>query len=150
MICRFQHVGLGWVYEKTLKSKILIVEDYSIVVRDIKERLEHMDYNVLDIVSNGEDAIRKSNETKPDVVLMDVVLKGDLDGIKTAQKIQAHNNVPIIYITAYYDNKTLKRAATTLPSGFILKPSDDVGLDTSIQLALYKQQHIEELKSNSN
>jgi DNA-binding NarL/FixJ family response regulator len=135
-------VGLGWVYEKTLKSKILIVEDYSIVARDIKERLEHMDYNVLDIVSNGEDAIRKSNETKPDVVLMDVVLKGDLDGIETAQKIQSHNNVPIIYITAYYDNKTLKRAATTLPSGFILKPFDDVGLDTSIRLALYKQQHI--------
>jgi two-component system, response regulator PdtaR len=55
-----------------VKSKILIVEDYSIVARDIKERLEHMDYNVLDIVSNGEDAIRRSNETKPDVVLMDL------------------------------------------------------------------------------
>ena len=87
------------VYEKSLKSKILIVEDYSIVARDIKERLEHMDYNVLDIVSNGEDAIKKSNETKPDVVLMDIVLKGDLDGM---------------------------------------------GLDTSIQLALYKQQHLEQ------
>ena len=141
--------GFSWVNEKTLKSKILIVEDYSIVARDIKERLENMDYNVLDIVSNGEDAIRKSNETKPDVVLMDVVLKGDLDGIETAQKIQA-NNIPIIYVTAYYDNETLKRAATTSPSGFILKPFDDVGLDTSIQLALYQQQQTVELKTNSN
>ena len=137
------------VYEKSLKSKILIVEDYSIVARDIKERLEHMDYNVLDIVSNGEDAIKKSYETKPDVVLMDIVLKGKLDGIETAQKIQASDNIPIIYVSAYYDNKTLKRAATTLPSGFILKPFDDVGLDTSIQLALYKQQHLEQLKGNS-
>ena len=136
--------GFSWVNEKTLKSKILIVEDYSIVARDIKERLEHLNYNVIDIVSNGEDAIRKSNKTKPDVVLMDVVLKGDLDGIETAQKIQARDNIPIIYVSAYYDNKTLKRAATTLPSGFILKPFDDVGLDTSIQLALYKQQHLEQ------
>ena len=78
--------GLVGVYERTLKSKILIVEDYSIVAKDIKERLKHMDYNVLDIVSKGEDAIKKSNETKPDVVLMDIVLKGDLDGIETAQK----------------------------------------------------------------
>jgi two-component system, response regulator PdtaR len=137
--------GLAWVHEKTLKSKVLVVEDYSIVARDIKERLENMDYNVLDIVSNGEDAIRKSSETKPDVVLMDVVLKGELDGIETAQRIQADNNVAIIYVTAYYDNKTLKRAETTLHSGFILKPFDDVGLNTSIQLALHKQQNRHEL-----
>jgi two-component system, response regulator PdtaR len=133
------------VYEQTLKSKILIVEDFSIVARDIKERLEHMNYNVLDIVNNGEDAIRKSSETKPDIVLMDIVLKGDLDGIETAQKIQADNNIPIIYVTAYYDTNTLKRAASTLHSGFIIKPFDDLGLDTSIQLALYKQQHLEGL-----
>ena len=142
--------GFSWVNEKTLKSKILIVEDYSIVARDIKERLEHLNYNVIDIVSNGEDAIRKSNKTKPDVVLMDVVLKGDLDGIETAQKIQTHNNIPIKNVTAYYDNKTLESAATTLYSGFILKPFDDIGLNTSIQLALYKQQHIEELENNLN
>ena len=148
MICIKFITGFGWVFEKTVKSKILIVEDYSIVARDIKERLEHMDYNVLDIVSNVEDVIRRSDETKPDEVLVDVVLKWDLDGIETAQKIQADNNIPIIYVTAYYDNKTLERAATTLHSGFILKPFDDVGLDTSIQLALYKQQHLEELKSN--
>lgn len=137
------------MYEQTLKSKILIVEDFSIVARDIKERLEHMNYNVLDIVSNGEDAIRKSSETNPDIVLMDIVLKGDLDGIETAQKIQADTNIPIIYVTAYYDKNTLKRAASTSHSGFIIKPFDDLGLDTSIQLALYKQQHLEELQGDS-
>ena len=137
------------MYEKALKSKILIVEDFSIVARDIKERLEHMNYNVLDIVSSGEDAIIKSSETKPDIVLMDIVLKGDLDGIETAQKIQADNNIPIIYVTAYYDTNTLKRAASTSHSGFIIKPFDDLGLDTSIQLALYKQQYLEELEGDS-
>ena len=130
-------------------TKILIVEDESIVAKDLKQRLENMGYFVLGIVSNGKDAISKSNEMQPNIILMDIILKGDLDGIKTAQIIRKLHDIPFIYLTAYYDNEILERASMTNPYGYITKPFDDIGLYTSIQMALYKFEREKKLKNSS-
>jgi CheY-like chemotaxis protein len=123
-----------------LNSKILIVEDEGIVARDIKNRLETMGYDVVGISGNGKDAINITVEQTPDLILMDIMLTGDLDGIETAKQIHDEYNIPFIYLTAYYDDEILERASGTQPSGYITKPFNDVGLHAAIQLALYKEQ----------
>jgi CheY-like chemotaxis protein len=118
--------------------KILIVEDENIVATDLKQRLESMGYNMVGIVSNGKDAIKKCKETNPDLILMDIVLKGDIDGIKTAQNISKHYNIPHIYITGNYDNTIMKKAKTTQPISYITKPFDDKGIQNTIEMAFIK------------
>ena len=88
-----------------LKIKILIVEDEIITAKALKQRLENMNHSVVGIVGNGEDAIQKAGETSPDIILMDIVLKGNMDGIETAKKIMNIYNIPIIYLTSYYDDE---------------------------------------------
>lgn len=118
--------------------KILIVEDESIVAMDIKHRLEIMNYEVADIVSSGEEAVKKANEIIPHLILMDIVLRGDMDGIDAAHLIRNRNDIPIVYLTAYSDENTLKRAKITGPFGYIIKPFDDRELHSAIEVALYK------------
>jgi two-component system, response regulator PdtaR len=129
--------------------KILIVEDESIVAKDLQQRLENMGYSVLGIVSNGKDALSKLNKMQPDIILMDIILKGDLDGIETAEIIMQSYNIPFIYLTAYYDNEILLRASMTNPYGYVTKPFHDIGLHTSIQMALHKFQREKKLKNSS-
>ena len=106
-------------------SKILIVEDDFIVAIDLKMHLENMGCSVLDITDNGLDALKKTRESNPDLILMDIHLKGDIDGIDTAQKIIDLYNVPVIYVTGYNDKNTIKRANITGPFGYIVKPFED-------------------------
>jgi AmiR/NasT family two-component response regulator len=122
-------------------SKILIVEDEFIVAQDITMRLKNMGYDIVGVVDNGNDAIKKTGETRPDIVLMDIDIKGDIDGIDTAQKIYDLYNVPYIYLTGYYDLKTIKRAKKTEASGYIIKPFDETGLHAAIQMAVYKHKN---------
>ncbi len=122
-----------------LNSKILIVEDEGIVARDIKHRLETLGYDVVGITGNGKDALNITNEQNPDLILMDIMLTGDLDGIETAKQIHDEYNIPFIYLTAYYDDEILEKASGTQPAGYITKPFNDVGLHAAIQLALYKE-----------
>jgi len=119
-------------------SKILIVEDDIIMAADLKQRLESMGYNIVGIASKGKDAIKKCKETNPDLILMDIFIKGDIDGIETAQTIRNIYNIPHIYLTGNYDNTIFKRAATTLPHGYITKPFDDTGLQNAIERAFIK------------
>jgi two-component system, response regulator PdtaR len=128
-----------------LKSKILIVEDEHLVADDIKERLESMGYIVTGISISEEDAIKKTGETNPDLILMDVKL-GSGDGIKAAQQIKERYEIPFIYLTGYYDDEILKRAAMTQPAGYITKPFDDIGLHSAIQVALYRQKYEQNTK----
>ena len=121
-----------------VKKNILIVEDERIVAEDIKTSLNRLGYNVLAIVSSGKDAISKALELKPDLVLMDILLKGDLDGIEAASKIRSKSNIPIIYLTAHTDEITLKRAKLSEPFGYIVKPFETKDLRIAIDLALYK------------
>lgn len=122
------------------KTNILIVEDESIVAKDIQMSLRKLGYNVVAICSNGEDAIRAAEEHAPDLVLMDIMLKGDMSGIEAAEQIRARFNVPIIYLTAYADESTLSKAKITEPYGYIIKPFKEIDLRTSIEMAQYKHQ----------
>jgi PAS domain S-box-containing protein len=116
---------------------ILIVEDESIVAKDIKHKLKKLGYTVLAVVSSGKDAVEKAQEN-PDLVLMDIVLKGDTDGIKAAETIHTQFDIPVVYLTAHADDRTLQRAKITEPYGYILKPFEGRELYSAIEMALYK------------
>jgi len=120
------------------KIKVLVVEDERIVAKDIQNTLINLGYEVPAIASTGEEAIKKAGELRPDIVLMDIVLKGEIDGIEAAGQIKAKLRIPIIYLTAYEDEETLDRAKITEPLGYILKPFEERDLHTTLEMALYK------------
>ena len=128
--------------------KILVVEDESIVAMDIKHRAEGLGYSVTGITPSGEGAIQKASQTKPDLVLMDIVLKGDMDGVEAAQRIRDTLDIPVVYLTAYSDEKTLKRAKVTEPFGYIIKPFEDRELHSAVEVALYKHKMESKLKDS--
>ena len=119
-------------------ERIMIVEDESIVAMGIKHKLEELGYNVVGVVATGEKAVETAFKIEPDLILMDIVLKGDMDGIDAAQKIHNQLDIPIIYITAYSDEEVLKRARITEPYGYILKPFKKSEVNANIQMAIYK------------
>ncbi len=127
------------------KRRIMIVEDEQLVARDIKSRLEQLGYSVVTTVSSGKDAIQKASKLKLDLVLMDIVLKGNMDGIEAAKKIRERFNIPIIYLTAHADLSKLERAKMTEPAGYILKPFQHKDLRFSIEIAFSKQEREEKL-----
>ena len=120
------------------KNNILVVEDEAIVSKDIQQSLKKLGYNIVGASATGEKAIELANEYKPDLVLMDIMLKGDMSGIDTAEKIKETLNIPVIYLTAYADENTLSKAKVTEPYGYIIKPFKEIDLHTSIEMALYK------------
>jgi CheY-like chemotaxis protein len=120
------------------EGRILIVEDEHIVAMGIKRMLKNLGYTVTGVASSGEDAIVKAESTFPDVVLMDIMLKGDMDGVEAAKKIKEKFEIPIVYLTAYSDNKILERAKTTEPLGYIIKPFDEKDLYSNIEVALHR------------
>lgn len=122
------------------RRKILIVEDEYIVAADIKMTLQKMNYYVIGISNSGEDTIRKIKIEKPDLILMDITLKGSLDGIETAQIIMTQYDIPIIYLSALNDEKTIERALSTKPSGYLFKPFDIRKLHSAIESAFVKSQ----------
>ena len=120
------------------KAKILIVEDESIVAFDLKRLLLAMSYEVLDIVTSGEKAVKIALEEKPDLIIMDIMLNGAITGVVAAGRIKEKTNIPVIYLTAYADTETLKNAKVTEPYGYILKPFDEKVLISTIEMAIYK------------
>lgn len=131
-----------------MKAKILVVEDERIIASGIKKDLESMGYAVADIASSGLQAIDIAGMEKPDLVLMDIVLKGDMDGIEAAHEIINRFNIPIIYLTAYADEEILERAMITEPYGYLIKPFNDSELKANIEMALYKHKAEEERKES--
>ncbi len=120
------------------EQRILVVEDQNIIAMDLQSRLVSLGYAVVGIASRGEDAIEFCRDLNPDLVLMDIRLKGRLDGIQAAEKIRAQADLPIIYLTAHSDEQTLQRARQTEPYGYLLKPFEDRELHLTIEIALYK------------
>jgi DNA-binding LytR/AlgR family response regulator len=120
------------------KKNILVIEDEAIVSKDIQQSLEKLGYNIVGAAATGLKAIELAKETKPDMVLMDIMLKGEMSGIEAAEQIRKEYNVPVIYLTAYADESTLAKAKVTEPYGYIIKPFKEVDLQTSIEMALYK------------
>ncbi|NJK57274.1 MAG: IS200/IS605 family element transposase accessory protein TnpB [Pleurocapsa sp. SU_5_0] len=116
---------------------ILIVEDELILAKNLARKLKRCGYQIVGIVDSGIKAIAKVAETQPDLILMDIVLKGDLNGIATSQKIQADRQIPIIYLSSYSDRNTLKQARETHPQGYILKPYNIEDVKATIESTLH-------------
>lgn len=120
------------------KIKIQIVEDESIFAMDLVSQLKSMHYSVISVTDTGEKAVQEADKKKPDLILMDIRLKDEMDGIEAAQQIRKRKNIPIIFITAYAEEKTLTRAKVAEPFGYLLKPINKRELRAVIEMALYK------------
>ncbi len=131
-----------------MTRNILVVEDERIVAEDIIRSLQSLGYGISAVVSSGEKAFQKIAETNPDLVLMDIVLKGDMDGIEAAELIRTQFSIPVVYLTAYADERLLQRAKATEPYGYILKPFEDRELHTTIEMALYKHEMEKKLRAS--
>lgn len=124
-----------------MPATILIVEDESIVRKDIEMTVKALGYAVVGAVANGEEAVELASELRPDMVLMDIMLKGEMSGIEAAMQIRARVGKPVIFLTAYADDDTVSRARIAEPYGYILKPFKSVDVQTTIEMALYKHAH---------
>lgn len=122
-----------------MASKILIVEDEAVVSLDIARRLERMGYEISARVASSEDAISAIEVDAPDLILMDINLQGNSDGIEAAEKIDRNYQIPVIYLTAYAGEGTLQRAKETSPYGYILKPFKERELRAAIEVALQRK-----------
>ncbi|HET7838766.1 MAG TPA: response regulator, partial [Rectinemataceae bacterium] len=120
---------------------ILIVEDESIVALDMRMRLEAMGYRVVDIVDTGALALERAASAGPDLILLDIKLKGPMDGIETARALRGIASIPVIFVTAFADEKTLQRAKLASAYGYIIKPYHERELRVAIELALYKHEY---------
>jgi PAS domain S-box-containing protein len=127
-------------------TSILIVEDESVVALDLQNRLRVLGYSTAGIASRGEAAIQLAKQLHPDLVLMDIRLKGEMDGIEAAQQIRVTCNIPIVYLTAFADEEMLRRAKITGPFGYLIKPFEERGLHATIEMALYQHQAEQSLK----
>ncbi len=121
-------------------GRILVVEDDIIIARMLEDMLMGGGYEVPAIAISGAEAIQQVAEKRPDLVLMDIMLEGDMDGIQAASEIRLRFDVPVVYLTAYADESTLQRAKVTEPFGYMLKPFSDVELHANVEMALYKHQ----------
>lgn len=119
------------------KSKIMIVEDEAITGKEIQVSLENMSYTVTSVEKTGEQAIKKADQNRPDIILMDIRLKGQMDGIEAAEIIRSRFDIPSVFLTAYSDEKTLERAKLVMPFGYILKPFQDKDLKVTIDIGLH-------------
>jgi PAS domain S-box-containing protein len=120
------------------EETILVVEDNDIVAKDIRRRVETLGYQVSGTARTAEQAVQKALEGQPDLVLMDIKLRGPTDGIEAAEAIREHLDVPVVYLTAYADDETIERAKVSGPFGYIVKPFEENVLRSSIEIALFK------------
>lgn len=128
------------------KAKILIVEDENLVAKDLQNGLKKLGYQVTAVASSGEKAIKEVEENRPDLILMDIMLKGSMSGIEAAKEIKERFSLPVIFLTAYADDTIINKAKVTEPYGYIIKPYKDEELKTTIEMALYKYDKDEEVR----
>lgn len=131
------------------KTRILLVEDEGLVAVDVQSILRRLGYEVCGVVASGRKAIEKAAEVRPDIVMMDIGLRGNMDGIEAAKYIYDKFKIPIIYITAFCDDITLQKARQTEPLGIIIKPCGEVELYRGIELALSRHKSKSERQSGS-
>jgi two-component system, response regulator PdtaR len=123
------------------RAQILIAEDEGIVALDMKNRLVRRGYAVTGIAATGEDVLRAVESSPPDLVLMDIRLRGPTDGVELAQEIYRRFNIPVIYVTALTDEETLKRARATAYYGYLTKPFGDAEMENTIQSVLSQREN---------
>jgi PAS domain S-box-containing protein len=127
---------------------VLIVEDQSIIALDLRNALTRLGYSVPAIASAGRDAIEKAARIRPDLVLMDIHLRGEIDGIQAAEEICSRFDVPVVYLTAYADPRTLQRVRITEPYGYLLKPFQEKELQLTIEIALCRHRMERKLRDS--
>ena len=132
------------------KPKILVVEDEGLVAKSIQSMLNNMGYEAPDIALSGEKAIKKAGDIQPDLILMDIKLKGEMDGIEAAEIIHDRFDIPVVYLTAFADEETLERAKITEPFGYLLKPFEEQDLQSTIEMALYKSKMEQKLREREH
>lgn len=120
------------------QKRILVVEDERIIAEDIKRTLLQFDYHVIDIIPHGERVLKLYEELNPDLILMDIMLAGNINGIETASRIKEKHNIPIIYLTAYANESILNNAKFTEPFGYLIKPFEEHELHATIEMAFYR------------
>jgi CheY-like chemotaxis protein len=125
---------------KMSQSRILVVEDELIIANNIQRALDSLGYRVCAHAETGEEALQKAKQEKPDLALMDIKIKGDMDGIETAEQIRTRLDIPVVYLTGLADEKTLARAKITEPFGYVIKPFKDRELHAALEMAIYKHQ----------
>ncbi|MBE9210247.1 response regulator [Nostoc sp. LEGE 06077] len=128
--------------------RILVVEDEVIVARTIANQLNQLGYTVIGTASSGQIAIAKALESRPELVLMDVILKGEMDGITAASQIREQLDIPVIFLTAYGDSNTVQRAKTTQPFGYVIKPFTPKDLHIAIEMGLLKHELERDLREH--
>ncbi len=130
------------------KRKILIVEDENITALEIQDRVENLGYEVVKTLATGEEAVKQVGKLSPHLILMDIHLRSEMDGIEAADIIRKEHDIPVIYLTAFADDDTLERAKITEPFGYVLKPFEERELASTIEMALYKHKMDKKLKEN--
>jgi PAS domain S-box-containing protein len=128
--------------------KILIVEDEALIAMEIRDRLVRLGFQIAGIADTGEKAIQEANRSHPDLVLMDIRLKGAMDGVQAANHISRELEIPVVYLTAHSDSSTLQRAKLAAPFGYILKPFAERDLVVAIEIAMHRHSLERQLKEN--
>ena len=121
-------------------SEILIVDDEAIITMQLEERLTKMGYSVVGMAASGEEAISKAKASNPDLILMDIVMPGKINGIDAAKIITDEMDIPVVFVTSYADDTIIAKAKHVRPYGYIVKPFDELGLKAAIEVALFRKE----------
>lgn len=121
-------------------KSIMIVEDEQITAMELQSMLEDMEFEIGSVVDNAEAALEKIQESRPDLILMDIRLPGSMDGVELTKEISGSDPIPVVYLTAHSDPETLERAKETQPAGYLTKPVTEEDLKTTLEVVLYNDQ----------
>ena len=120
-------------------AKILVVDDEAIITMQLEERLSAMGYTVAGMAASGEEAIDKARRLRPDLVLMDIVMPGKLNGIEAAHVVTNELNIPVVFVTSYADDAIIEKAKSVRPYGYIVKPFNELEIKAAIEVALFRK-----------
>jgi len=129
-------------------TRVLVVEDEAVVALHLRQELTKLGYTIAGVATSGEQALKMIEKVFPDLVLMDIHIQGELDGIETARRIPRYLHIPVIYLSAYSEDTTLKRAGDTHPYGYLIKPFLDRELHATIKMALVRSRADEAIREN--
>src|SRR5208337_612644 len=133
-----------------MMSKILVVDDEAIISMQLEERLHAMGYTVAGMAASGEDAIEKARRLSPDLILMDIVMPGRLNGIEAAQAIVCELDIPVVFVTSYADDAIIEKAKQVRPYGYIVKPFNELEIKAAIEVALFRKASEQEMKKKAD
>ena len=131
---------------KISSGKILVVEDEVVIAMRLQQRLTSLGFDIVGVAYSGEEAVETARDLKPDLILMDIMIPGRLDGIEAAKAIKVELNIPVIFLTAFSEDKVIERAREAQPYGYILKPFQDREIKATVEIALYKKEIEEKLQ----